>query len=304
MLAYREKDNLIHKLHPLTTVAFVMVIFILALVFSHPVYLLGLLLAVTAVIVAAGHYREWTSYLKFSLVMIAVIIMVNGLFVHAGQTIIFTGPKIGMLGSVKVSLEALAYGAGMGIKLLVIISSFCLYTYAVHPDKVMKLFGRRGDKSVLIITLSTRLFPLMTKDYFRIMEVQRCRGVKFEQGGWRRRVQNMLPIVSVMLVSSLERSLQLAESMHARGYASGPRTLYSRELWRPRDYLVLTAVGLGLVIGMGAALQGWSSYSYYPRLPAIHVDDVERAGLLVLILAIPAVLNWGWGKWPLLKSKI
>ncbi len=303
MLAYREKDNLIHKLHPLTTVVFVIVVFLLALVFSHPVYLLGLLLVIGTVIVAAGHYGEWKSYLKFSLVMIAIIIIVNGLFVHAGQTIIFTGPQIGSLGKVKVSLEALAFGAGMGIRLLVIISAFCLYTYAVHPDKVMKLFGR-GSKSVLIMTLSTRLFPLMVKDYYRIIEVQRCRGVKFDQGRWWQRARNMLPIVSILLVSSLERALQLAESMHARGYGSGPRSSYSRELWRPRDYLILTAVALGLVMGIWAALQGWSSYSYYPRLPAIHTADVEKTGLIVLMLMVPAVLNWGWGKWPLLKSRI
>ncbi|NLN86235.1 MAG: energy-coupling factor transporter transmembrane protein EcfT [Syntrophomonadaceae bacterium] len=303
MLAYREEDNLIHKLHPLTTVVFVAVVFVLALVFSHPVYLLGLLLVIGTVIVGAGHYREWKSYLKFSLVMIAIIIIVNGLFVHVGQTIIFTSPDLLGRGRINVSLEALAFGAGMGIRLLVIISAFCLYTCAVHPDKVMKLFGR-GSKSVLIMTLSTRLFPLMVKDYYRIIEVQRCRGVKFDQGRWWQRARNLLPIVSILLVSSLERALQLAESMHARGYGSGPRTSYSRELWRPRDYLILTTVGVGLVLGIWAALQGWSSYSYYPRLPAIQSADVEMTGLIVLMLMVPAVLNWGWGKWPLLKSKI
>lgn len=304
MLAYREKDNLIHKLHPLTTVAFVGVIFLLSLVFSHPVYLLGLLVGVGAVIIAAGHLEEWKVYLKFTVLMILLIVIINALFVHVGETVLYSGPGIPVTGKISITLEALAYGAGMGIRLLVIISSFCLYTCAVHPDKVLKLFSRWGNKSVLIMTLSTRLFPLMVKDYFRIIEVQRCRGVKFDRGRWWERAQHILPIISVLLVSSLERSLQLAESMQARGYGSGIRTCYSRELWRPRDYLILIAVWISLVTGIWAAVQGWSSYDYYPRLSAIDSADVEIASFMVFMLMIPAILNWGCNKWPLLKSKI
>jgi len=304
MLTYREKDNLIHKLHPFTTVAFVGIIFLLSLVFSHPVYLLGLLLAVGAVIIAAGHFEEWKVYLKFSIVMILIIMIINAIFVHVGETVLYSGPHIPVIGKISISLEALAFGAGMGIRLLVIISSFCLFTYAVHPDRVLKLFSQWGNKSVLVMTLSTRLFPLMIKDYFRIIEVQRCRGVKFNTGRWWERAKNILPVISVLLVSSLERSLQLAESMHARGYGSGIRTCYTRDLWRPRDYLVLIAVLLSLMTGIWAAIQGRSSYDYYPRLPAINLADVEIASFIVFMLMVPAILNWGWKKWPLLKSKI
>jgi energy-coupling factor transport system permease protein len=46
MLAYQFKDNLIYKLHPLTSMIFVGVVFVLALIFSHPAFLLGLLIPV------------------------------------------------------------------------------------------------------------------------------------------------------------------------------------------------------------------------------------------------------------------
>ncbi|MDD3888385.1 MAG: energy-coupling factor transporter transmembrane component T [Syntrophomonadaceae bacterium] len=304
MLVYREKDNLIHKLHPFTIVTFIGVVFLLSLIFSHPVYLLGLLLAVGVVIIAAGHFNEWKIYLKFTLVMIIIIMIINVIFVQVGETVLFLGPRVPVLGKIKITTEALAFGAGMGVRLLVIISVFCLFTYAVHPDKVLKLFSKWGIKSVLIITLSTRLFPLMVKDYFRIMEVQRCRGVKFDTGKWWERAKNLLPVASVLLVSCLERSLQLAESMQARGYGSGIRTYYIRDLWRPRDYLILMGVFVSLLTGFWAALQGWSSYDYYPRLPAIKLGEIKVAGIVVIMLTIPAILDWGWQKWPLLKSKI
>jgi len=304
MLVYREKDNLIHKLHPFTIMTFIGIVFILSLVFSHPVYLLGLFIAVGAVIIAAGNFQEWKVYLKFSIAMIIVIMLINVIMVHAGETVLISGPRVPVLGRINITLEALAFGAGMGVRLLVIISVFCLYTYSVHPDKVLKLFSNCGNKSVLVITLSTRLFPLMVKDYFRITEIQRCRGVRFDTGSWWEKAKNLLPIVSVMLISSLERSLQLAESMHARGYGSGKRISYNREYWRPRDYLILAAVMISLLCGIWAAVNGWSSYNYYPQLPEIQINEFKMASLIVFLLAVPAILNWGWEKWPILKLKI
>ncbi|MBZ4688125.1 MAG: energy-coupling factor transport system permease protein [Clostridia bacterium] len=304
MLVYREKDNLIHKLHPFTLIFYIGIVFLLSLVFNHPIYLLGLFLAVGAVIIAGGHFSEWKVYLKFSVTMIIIIMVINAIFVQAGDTVLLVGPRVPVLGKIVITLEALAFGAGMGIRLLVMISIFCLYTYAVHPDKALKLFSRLGNKSVLVITLSTRLFPLMVRDFQRITEVQRCRGVKLDTGRWWERAKNLLPVISVLLLSCLERSLQLAESMHARGYGSGSRSYYSRELWRPRDYLILSALIIGLISGLWAALKGWSTYSYYPRLTLFNPGELKTAVIVVITLAVPAILNWGWKKWPLLRSKI
>lgn len=304
MLAYREKDNLIHKLHPLAALAHITVIILLSLIFSHPVYLLGLLLAVGTVIIASDNLREWKPYLLISLGMIMVIMLVNAVIVQAGSTVLLYGPRVPVLGKIRITLEAICYGAGMGIRLLVIISAFCFYTYAVHPDKVLKLFGRIGSKSATAITLATRLFPLMIRDMRRITEVQRCRGVNLDTGSWWQRVKNRLPVINVLLLSSLERSLQLAESMQARGYGSGKRTCYTRDLWRPRDYLILAAAALSLITGLWAALQGWSGYTYYPVLEKFHLGELKMAIIVVLTLMVPAALSWGWRKWPLLRSKI
>lgn len=304
MLAYREKNNLIHKLHPITSVAYIAVILLLSLIFSHPVYLLGLLLAVGTVIVASGNLREWKPYLLVSLGMIMVIMFVNAVVVQAGSTVLLYGPRVPVLGKIKITMEAICFGAGMGARLLVIISAFCFYTYTIHPDKVLKLCSRFGSKSVLAITLSTRLFPLMIRDVRRITEVQRCRGLNLDRGSRWQRVKNRLPIINVLLLSSLERSIQLAESMQARGYGSGKRTYYSRDLWRPRDYLILYAVTFSLITGIWAALNGWSGYNYYPRLERLNLAELKPAIFVALFLTVPAVLSWGWEKWPLLKSKI
>lgn len=304
MLVYRQKDNLIHRLHPLTTVAFVGVIFFLSLLFSHPFFLLGLFVALGAVILASDSYREWKGYLKCTLGMMALLMLINACVAQAGSTVLMAGPRVPGLGNVRITLEELAFGAGMGLRLLVIVSVFCLYTHALHPDKVLKLLSRWGSRSVLAVTLATRLFPLMIEDFHRVTDVQRCRGVKFATGKFQERVHNLGPVASVLLLSSLERSWQLAESMYARGYGSGPRTCYTSELWRPRDHLVILALLVAVVIAVGAAWHGWSAYNYYPRLASVSRDELKTAAAFTFFLSVPAILNRGWKKWPWLQSRI
>lgn len=304
MLTYREKDNLIYKLHPFTMVAFIMVVFILALLFSAPIFLFGLMLAVATVIRAAGAWNEWKTYMKVSLGVILIIMIINGLFAQNGSTILYHSPSLPLLGVRSISLESLAYGLGMSMRLLVIISIFCLYTYAVNPDKALQLWGGLGGKAVLAITLSTRLFPLMIKDFKRISEVQRCRGARFYSGKWRERVRSIIPVISILLMSSLERALQISESMYARAYGSGRRSFYHQDLWHPRDYLVLLVSAAGLLLGIWAVCKGWSAYNYYPVLEKINLNESTAALIISISLMFPAVLNWGWMQFSGLRSKI
>ncbi|MCF8011513.1 MAG: energy-coupling factor transporter transmembrane protein EcfT [Clostridiales bacterium] len=304
MLVYREKDNLIYKLHPVTVMSYIAVVLLLSLIFSHPVYLLVLFFAVGAVIIASGNADKWKYYLLMASGIVVMIILVNSVFVQNGSTVLFYGPAIPVMGKIKVTLEAVCFSAAMGIRLVVIISVFCLYTYAVHPDKVLKLFSRFGKKAVLVVTLATRLFPLMVQDVRRVTEVQRCRGVKLDTGSLRQRLKNRLPVVKVVLLSSLERSMQIAESMHARGYGSGPRSFYSRDLWRPRDFFVLGALVVSVMTGLAAVFHDWAVFTYYPRLENMNFKELNAALIEMLALSLPAFLNWGWKRWQLLKLKI
>lgn len=304
LLLYEEKDNLLYKSHPFTIAFFILAIFILSLIFTHPLYLLGLLLVVGISIVSTGNYHQWKGYLKFAVPMMIMIILINALFVHAGASVLYSGPRLPFIGKIRITTEAVAYGVGMSIRLLVIISLFCLFTYIIQPDKFMKMFSKIGNKSVFVIILSMRLFPLMVSDYRRIMEVQRCRGVKIDTGTWIDRTKNLLPITSVLLLSCLERSFQQAESMYARGYGSGKRTVFQKELWRIRDYMIILASVIGLIGGIYAVVKGYAVYAYYPRLIAINYTEMKTMVLVTISLLFPIALNWGWSKWAILRLKI
>lgn len=305
-LFYQEKGLFLQSLHPLAAFVYLGTLLVLSLIFAHPLYLLGILLVTVLALREADGLETWESYLKMALFMMVPVMIINPLVVYAGQTVIWQGPRIPVLGRLSVSLEAVCYGAVMGVRLLDIISVFCLYNLIVHPDKALNLFSRPAGKSVLVIALATRMFPALVRDMENIRSVQQMRGVDFNSGSLREKVWKYAALINILLLSSLEDSLAIAESMQARAFGSGPRTCYDRNLWRPRDIIFLTGGVAALGAGIWGLLHGFGSYTFYPQTDYLIKGPGTVAVLLAVLfsLSIPLVIGWGCGRWHYLMSKI
>jgi energy-coupling factor transport system permease protein len=101
-------------------------------------------------------------------------------------------------------------------------------------------FARR---SVLAVALATRLVPTLERDAAGLVEALRGRGV--EVSGMRGRARLLGPLLG----GSLERALNLAEAMEARGYGLPGATRAPRPRWGARERLALTAGALAVVVG-------------------------------------------------------
>jgi energy-coupling factor transport system permease protein len=76
------------------------------------------------------------------------------------------------------------------------------------------------------------------------------------------------------VLTSVEGSIQLAESMEARGFGSGPRTAVKSASLLQSDWLLVAASTAALVIFFASQVVGWAAPWYaYPTLtsPAVHV---------------------------------
>ncbi|OAT81314.1 energy-coupling factor transporter transmembrane component T family protein [Desulfotomaculum copahuensis] len=303
---YKEKGLFLQNLHPLAALVYLGTLLSLALLFTNPLYLAGLLCLVFLAVWSVDGLPAWEGYLKMGLTMMVLVMLVNPLMVRAGETIIWYGPRVPVLGRLNISLEAVYYGAAMSVRLLDVISVFCLYNLMVHPDKALNLFSRLAWRSTMVISLATRMFPSMVRELANIREVQQMRGVNFQQGKFGEKVKKHASLINILLLSSLEDSLEIAESMQARAFGSGPRTCYSRSLFRPRDALCLAGSALALGAGIWGLLHGFGVYTYYPRLGYLlqGPGTVLVLAAVLLGLSIPVVLSWGWRHWPYLKSKI
>lgn len=305
-LFYEEKGLLLQSLHPLAALVYLGTLLVLALSFDNPLYLAGLLLVMVLGIWAAEGLETWETYFKMSLFMMVPVMIINPLMARAGETIIWHGPLVPVLGRLNISLEAICYGAVMSLRLLDIITVFCLYNLILHPDKALNFFSRFAGKSALVISLATRMFPAMARGLENIRDVQRMRGVDFNSGSLRERFNKYSSIINILLLSSLEDSLDIAESMRARAYGGGPRSCYSRNLWRPRDIICLGGCACALGAGIWGMLHGFCSFTFYPLLGYL-IEGKETVAVLIIVLtglSFPVLLNWGWRHCRYIKPKI
>jgi energy-coupling factor transport system permease protein len=305
-LFYEDKGLFLQTLHPLAALLYLGVLMVLSLVFTNPLYLAAVFGVIVFGLQAAEGLEAWEGYMKYALLLALLVIAVNALVSRAGSTILFSGPYIPVFGQLSVSAEAICYGAAMSLRLLNIISVFCLYNMVVQPDRMLNLFARFAGNSALVASLCTRLFPSLLKELDNIRDVQRVRGVDLQAGSVKEKIKKNSSIINILLVSSLEDSLGIAESMQARAFGSGPRSIYSRNIWRPRDWLCLAAAVCSLGIAVWAVAGGAGAYNYYPVLDRLIKDSLTMVYLAgtVICLSVPVALSWGWKHCHYIKSKI
>jgi energy-coupling factor transport system permease protein len=223
--------------------------------------------------------------------------LLNPFVVEQGDTIIFSGPSyLDGLFNLQVTVEELVYGAAAGFRIAAVTFASMLFVLRCDPDRLSALAARVAPRSALAVALAGRLFPTLRYDASAISDAARARGLRLDAGRRRERVRAGATLVAPLLATGLERGLEVAEAMTARGYGAGARTrLPSPRTPAVERVLYLPALLLAAVI-TGLRLAGEASFSYYPTLG----DATTPASLLATGAAALALLVAGvaFARWP------
>jgi energy-coupling factor transport system permease protein len=207
--------------------------------------------------------------------------LINPFVAVEGNTIIFSGPHVpGGLIDLEVTVEEVVYGWLSGLRLAVAILACAFVVLRADPDLLTGLAGRIAPRSALLVALAARLVPTMRRDARALSDAARARGLALRAGSRRARVGAASILVAPLLASGLERGLETAEAMTARGYGSGPRTQLparrlrpgERSLWLPALGIVAVAVWL---------FTRTPTFQCYPTLGSA----AETGALLVALVA-------------------
>jgi energy-coupling factor transport system permease protein len=270
VLAYRDSGSPLHRWHPFVLCAWAGVVVVSALLFQHPAFLVVLCVVTAAVALAARVVRPWWSVVRYSVWMGLAIVLINVVVSNEGAHVLLrAGFRLPLLGVPTVTLEALAFGGAMALRLAAIISAFTLLNLCVHPDELMRaaIKLRLPYRSVLVTSLSTRFVPVLMQDAQTISDVQRSRGLEFDRGGLSERIRNRGALILPLLSNSLDRAVQVAEAMESRAYGAAARRTFLHDVKLSRaDAAALIVMCLALAAGVGSYLSGAAAYSYYPAL--------------------------------------
>jgi energy-coupling factor transport system permease protein len=261
----------------------------------HPLYLGAEWLVLLFALALHGGLRTYGRTLKFSLPILVLILLINVLLNKNGATLLYKGPSVPLIGQIRITWEALAYGLAMGLRMLVFFEIFAFTLHWLSADRALGLSAKVAKKSAVTAMMTTRLIPYLSEQSAQIGDVLQTRGVRFDEGNLFRRLAARRPMLNVLLISALEGSWQVAEAMEARGFGQGKRTSYSREQWGRRDLWTWIAFLAVVALLVWSWMTEWTFIEYYPRIRTVMQTEgalptVLHALVLSAALALPPVL--------------
>ena len=100
----------------------------------------------------------------------------------------------------------------------------------------------------MMISLTLRFIPTLMIESKKIMNAQASRGVDFNEGNLKQKVNQIISLLIPMFVISFKRADELSNAMEARGYVIGKkRTKLDLLKLRWRDYVAIV-ISIALLV--------------------------------------------------------
>jgi energy-coupling factor transport system permease protein len=284
-MTYRRRTSPLHAARAGAGCAYCLSLGVAALVLSGPVALGAVALAIAGAGVLAGVGRELGHAARFALVLGIAVMVINALVSRNGLTVIWRLGHLPVLGQTDITLEATVYGAILGLRAVALVLCGALYTLAVDPDEVLRLFRRVSFHSALTATLATRMVPILVRDSGRLADAQRCR-----PGPPPSRLQ----VMRAATAGVLDRALDVAAALEVRGYGAARRPPRWRRPWARQDLAFAGAALAVLGLAIGGRAAGWAPLRAYPSLDVhLGVGELGLAGSLVAAALVPFTVHRG-----------
>lgn len=234
----------------------------------------------------------------FSILLFAVLAVINPLTVHNGMTVLF------YLNSRPVTLEATLYGVSAAATVTATLYRLRSMTHDLTSDKLMYLFSRFSPKLALLLSMSLRYVSLFKRRWHTVQDSQRALGL-YRDGNLIDAAVGRMRVLSILITWSLENGVITAQSMDARGYGSRRRTSFAIFRFCGGD---LAALLLTLALaGGGVAAIVATDMTYYPAIRAELFTPLSAVGYAAyaILSVLPIIINTEEAiRWRSLRSGI
>jgi energy-coupling factor transport system permease protein len=273
-VTHRRRATPLHAARAGVAALWCLVLSGVALSLEHPLLLVALLAVTLAAGALAQVGRQVARAALWALPFAVVITAVNALVVRDGVTVVFRGGAVPGLGRLDVTAEAIAYGAVLGLRAMVIFATAALLAATVDPDELLRALRRGSLRTGVTAALATHLIPVLARDGRRLADAQRALTGGSPTAGAR------LGVLRAVTAGALDRATDVAATLEVRGFGGARPQARRRPLSRHDIAFAASAVAL-TAIAVAAALGGWEGFDAYPRT----VAPVDGA-LLVLAAAL------------------
>ena len=288
--------------HPTVTFTYFALVLLFSMFIMNPIFLAISFFTAFSYALYLGRAKTLKTLLKIILPMFLLIAIINPLFSHGGVTILAYFPD-----GNPFTLESVIYGIAAAFLMSSVMLWFSCVNKIMTSDKIIFLFGRIVPTLSLLISMILRFIPKFKAQFKQARAAQHCIGRDITDGSIFRRIKNAVRIISVMILWSMENSLETADSMKNRGYGLPNRTSFALYRFEKRDAIFIVFLVLcGIYVFIGA-VGGYIDYNYFPSLSPISFDIYDfsiYAVYFIMCLTPVAVDIKEDRKWKYIKSKI
>lgn len=267
------------SVHPISAFVFFVFAFVLSMAASHPILLAVSFIAGLIYDIKFSGKKAISFFLKIIMPMVFLITFFNGIFSHYGVTVLFKMPS-----GNNFTLEALVFGFVFSIRTASALLWLNSFNEIITSDKFIFLFGRISPKTALVISMVLRFIPLVRSQSEEIKKAEKGVGNLPAKKDFIGKIRHGARRLSILISWTLEKGIDSADSMKARGYGLTGRTSFNSYPFTLKDtlFLMLSLIASVMFFYVGAEYKA----GYNPVIDVPMPDNLS----LIFIIFIALVL--------------
>lgn len=280
-------DSVLHRIHPLPKMVWVVLYVIVAFMTQNIVVLYSMAALAFLLAIIAGVIRPMLKA-AFIIVPIGSSLLALQLMAPATEQ---PWTQVAQLGPIVIYEDGLYSGLLLLGRIVACLLMALVVVMTTHPSDLFTTFNRLKVPYTLnfMMAMTLQLIPVFQREVGIILSAQKSRGMK--GNGF----QAVLPSFVPVFVGAIERVQQLSISLESRGFgSSGHKTSYRQVKGRWTDWaLGILAVAVAATVGTMSILRGgWSLAGELVIDPVVAIVTwVVAAALFLGIILLGLVLS-------------
>lgn len=271
--------------HVVSAITLNVILMVASFLTDNPLIIISILLYTILCGWAYNRLRSMTRGLIYLLPILLITAAINIIFVNAGSHVLF---KIFYK---SFTLEAFIYAIILCLKLVTVVWIFKALELMVDSDRALCFFSSKIPKVTLTMVIALKLIPNMKQRMATLRDIYAIRGIEYENGTIREKIKHTLPMLSVLLDSSLEGAFDIGEATYVRGFLSGKRTNYSKDNFDKKDVGLFSLALIILIVFSYGLISGALKFDVYSNLGFYFINNTSIiVTLLVGVITLFIIL--------------
>lgn len=223
---YLDKNSLFHRLHPITKILSLILLFAAAMMFNHPLYVLAL---AGFVILIGGLSGSLSNLRRIRILLILLLVFCTvlwPLFLKGSGS-----DLLRRLGPVSIYRKSLLYAIAMGLRLDMMLICGIIFLSCTRIEEFTVGLNKLGMPFSMSFALSLafRLVPTFAATTSTVIQAQKSRGLDLESGWILSRMKKHVPLLIPIFIYAIRNADLLAMALESKSFGLRKKRTYYRE---------------------------------------------------------------------------